>query len=121
MKKFSKLVLLFLSVFMMILSVPSPSNVYASESNELLNNIVDIEEDILRERGSCQQLVNLGLLSSRACGAHIGGRPRSGTVRLNARQWECVKASYGGLLGVAASIYNVPLAIWDIATSCYGL
>ena len=59
-----------------------------------------------RSRGSCEELVRRGLLSSRSCG-NSGNKPKSGEIELRKEEWDCVLKSLGFVGGISANPYTL--------------
>lgn len=100
--------ILVMCCLLMISSLVIPSTVNASMVTQVGSVNAEIESRdsshgvTLRSRGSCEELVRRGLLSSRSCGSS-GGRPKGGNIFLTVDQWQCVLDTFGAAAAVAVN------------------
>lgn len=104
MEKYKKQVVVLFSLFSLLVASLAPVSVHAENTNTSSTSEYTIAP---RERGSCRQLVKLGLLSPRSCG-YVPGRPKGGEIYLTKKQWDCVLNVYGLVAKVAV---NVPITL----------
>lgn len=111
--------ILVMCCLLMISSLVVPSTVNASTVTQSGSVNAEIESQnspygvTLRSRGSCEELVRRGLLSSRSCGSS-GGRPNGGKVFLTTEQWNCVLEAFGEAAAVAVNL--VSGGVWLVAS-----
>ncbi len=100
--------ILVMCCLLMISSLVVPSTVNASTVTQSgsVNAVIESQDSpygvTLRSRGSCEELVRRGLLSSRSCGSS-GGRPNGGEIFLTNEQWDCVLKVFGETAAVAVN------------------
>ena len=111
--------ILVMCCLLMISSLVIPSTVNASMVTQSGSVNAEIESQdspygvTLRSRGSCEELVRRGLLSSRSCGSS-GGRPNGGRVFLTNPQWQCVLEVFGAAAAIAVN--PVSFGVWVTAS-----
>lgn len=111
--------ILVMCCLLMISSLVIPSTVNASMVTQSGSVNAEIESQdspygvTLRSRGSCEELVRRGLLSSRSCGSS-GGRPNGGRVFLTNPQWQCVLEVFGEAAAIAVN--PVSFGVWVTAS-----
>lgn len=92
-KYFVKFLLILTLIPTVILSgtaISADTKVYEPQTAQ---GISSLPGTVLRDKGSCMELVKVGKLSPRNCG-YSQGRPTGANIWLTPKQWNCVVNAY---------------------------